>query len=83
MRFRAETDKNLKKHLQNASRIARYTSKIIQNQLIDIIGKRIQLDILSEVKEAKFYTSISQMKYATFQTMNRCHFVFAMCGTAM
>ena len=52
VRFRAETDENLKKHLQKAPRNARYTSKTIQKQLIDSIGKRIQLDILSEVKEA-------------------------------
>ena len=30
--------------------------KTIQNQLIDIIGKRIQKEILDEVKEAKFYS---------------------------
>ena len=32
---------------------------MIQNELIEIIGKRIQLDILSEVKEAKFYSIIA------------------------
>ena len=59
VRFRAETDQILKNHLQNAPRNARYTSKTIQNELIEIIGKHIQLDILSEVKEAKFYAIIA------------------------
>ena len=57
--FRAQTDETLKKHLQNAPRNAKYTSKTIQNQLIDIIGKRIQKEILDEVKEAKFYSIIA------------------------
>ena len=34
-------------------------SKTIQNQLIEIIAKLIQLDILCEVKEAKFYSIIA------------------------
>ena len=37
--FRAETDENLKMHLQNVPKNARYTSKAIQNQLIEIISK--------------------------------------------
>lgn len=59
IQFRAETDETLKKHLQNAPRNATYTSKTIQNQLIDIIGKCIQMEILNEVKEAKFYSIIA------------------------
>ncbi len=38
VRFRAETDTALRKHLSNAPRNAQYTSKTIQNQLIDIVG---------------------------------------------
>ena len=37
--FRAETDENLRKYLQNAPRNSIYTSKTIQNHLIEIIGK--------------------------------------------
>ena len=59
VRFRAETDENLRKHLQNAPRNSMYTSKTIQNQLIEIIGKRIQLDLLGEVKQAAFYSVIA------------------------
>lgn len=59
VRFRAETDENLKMHLQNAQGNAMYTSKTIQNQLIEIIGKRIQLDLLSEAKQAAFYSVIA------------------------
>ena len=54
--YRAETDETLKKHLQNAPQTAKYTSKTIQNHLIDIIGKCI---ILDEVREAKFYSIIA------------------------
>ena len=46
VRFRAETDETVKKHLQNAPLNAKYMSKTIQNQLIDIIGKCIQMEIL-------------------------------------
>ncbi len=59
VRFRAETDGVLHAHLQYAPRNARYTSKTIQNQLIDVVGKRIRSDILSEVKAAKFFSIIA------------------------
>ena len=59
VRFRAETDHILKTHLQNASKNALYTSKTIENQLIEITGKSIQLEILREVKDAKFYSIIA------------------------
>ena len=59
VRFRAETDEILKKHLHNAPRNAKYMSKTIQNQLIDIIGQCIQMEILDEVKDAKFYSIIA------------------------
>lgn len=52
VRFRAETDDVLRKHLQNAPRNACYTFKPI---LIDIVGKRLRSDILSEVKATKYY----------------------------
>ena len=57
--FRAQTDETLKKHLQNAPRNDKNTSKMIQNQLVDIIGKRIQKEILYEMKVAKVYSIIT------------------------
>lgn len=56
IRFRAQTDDILRRHLDNAPRNARYTSKTVQNELISIIGNRIRTDILSEVKQAKFFS---------------------------
>ena len=57
--FRAESDEVLRHHLQSAPRNAMYTSKTIQNELINIIGSMIQSDILREIKQAKFYTVIA------------------------
>ena len=57
--FRAETDAILRKHLESAPRNALYTSKTIQNQLIDIVGQCIRSDIMDEVKKAKFYSVIA------------------------
>lgn len=59
VRFRAETDQALLKHLQNAPRNARYTSKTIQNELIHVIGKYIQSEILHEIKKAKYYSVLA------------------------
>jgi len=59
VRFRAETDQVLREHLHNAPKNAQYTSKTIQNELIDIIGKAICDEIIEEVREAKFYTVIA------------------------
>lgn len=52
--FWAETDPVLAKHLENSPHNARYTSKSIQNGLVDIIGDSIRKDVLDEVKRAKF-----------------------------
>ena len=38
VRFPAETDDILCKHLKNAPKNAQYTSKTIQNEIIDVIG---------------------------------------------
>lgn len=59
VRFRAETDQVLLKHLENAPKNAKYTSKTIQNELIDVIGKAICNEIIEEVLEARFYTVIA------------------------
>lgn len=57
--FRAETDEVLGNHLKNAPRNALYTSKAIQNSLIDVVRQRILQDIISEVKQAQYYTIIA------------------------
>lgn len=59
VRFRAETDPVLASHLKESPKNACYTSKGIQNELIDVVGRSIQLDIISEVKEAHFYSIIA------------------------
>ena len=59
VRFRAETDEVLRNHLQSAPKNAVYTSKTIQNELVQIIGTKIRSDILREVEQAKFFTVIA------------------------
>ncbi len=59
VRFRAETDETLLKHLQNAPKNARYTSKTIQNELISVVGKHIQSKILLEIEKAKYYSVLA------------------------
>ena len=59
VRFRAETDDVLAHHLANSPRNARYTSKTIQNELVDVIGRSIRSDVVQEVKRAKFYSIIA------------------------
>ena len=56
--FRAETDNILSEHLKNSPRNARYTSKTIQNELIEVVGKYICNEIIAEVKKSKYYTVI-------------------------
>ena len=56
LKFRAENDHVLAEHLQGAPRNATYTSKTIQNEMIDVIGTTIQSDILKEIKGAKYYS---------------------------
>lgn len=50
VRFRAETDPVLAQHLAKSPRNARYTSKTIQNELVEVIGECIRNDILADVK---------------------------------
>ena len=46
----------LEKHLKEAGRNALYTSKTIQNQVIECIGEHIRDNIVGEVKEAKWFS---------------------------
>ncbi|XP_011407360.1 PREDICTED: uncharacterized protein LOC100638658, partial [Amphimedon queenslandica] len=59
IRFRAETDPILANHLVSAPKCAKYTSKTIQNELISVVGQKIQKEILDEVKRAHFYSVIA------------------------
>ena len=59
VRFRAETDHVLAQHLAHSPQNARYTSKTIQNELVQVIGDNIRNGILDEVKRAKFYSVIA------------------------
>ena len=82
IRFRAETDDILRRHLDNAPRNARYTSKTVQNELISIIGNRIRTDILSEVKQAKFFSVIADevVDIANKEQLSVClRYVFDIC----
>jgi len=47
VKFRTETDPILFNHLQN---VVKYTSKTIQNELIDVVAMQIHDEILSETK---------------------------------
>ena len=56
--FRCEAgDKNLSVHFESSHRNATYRSKIIQNELIQIINDQILDGIIAEVKKAKFYAA--------------------------
>ena len=46
----------LAEHLKTADGNARYTSKTVQNEIIDCIGEHIREGILNQVKEAKWYS---------------------------
>jgi hypothetical protein len=59
VRFRAETDEALNKHLQDAPKNATYLSPQIQNELIALCGKQIMDTITDECKAAIFYTLLA------------------------
>ena len=47
---------SLAKHLKDAGKNAMYTSKTIQNEIIECIGDHIRDGIISEIKEAKWFS---------------------------
>jgi len=49
----------LKKHLQNPKGNARYTSHVIQNQLITICGDLIRAELLKSIRTARFFSVIA------------------------
>ena len=52
-------DVNLKNHYDNHKRNASYFSKTTQNEIIDCCGQVITDEIISEVKESKFYSILA------------------------
>ena len=59
VRFRAETDDALKRHLERGPTNAGYTSKTIQNELITVIGKHSESEIVTDIQKAKFFSIIA------------------------
>ena len=60
LRFRVQAgDKVLGKHLETAARNARYASKTVQNEMIEISGNIVQRKILQMVKKAGFFFVIA------------------------
>ena len=60
IKFRIEAgDTILANHLAAAGRNATYTSSIIQNQLISVLGDHIRGKILSKVMKAQWFTVIA------------------------
>ena len=55
----ASHDKELADHLKNAPKNATYTSKTIQNEIIDIIGSHIRNQILEGMKGKGIYSIIA------------------------
>ena len=52
IRFRIHSgDDNLKEHIKTAPSNAKYLSKTIQNELIELCGKNIISKVVSEIKQ--------------------------------
>lgn len=59
LRYRAKGDEIFKNSLEKAPKNASYISLFIQNELINIIGKEIQKNIVKEVNEAGFFSILA------------------------
>lgn len=57
--FRAENDDTLRQYLETSPMNALYTSKTIQNEMIELVGNAVQDRIIKEVNEAKFFTILA------------------------
>lgn len=59
LRFRVQAgDKVLEEHIETAGRNARYTSKTVQNEMMEISGNIVRRKILQMVKKAGFFSVI-------------------------
>ena len=66
MKFRAQTESTLASYLKNAPHNATYVSKIIQNQPIYVIGDYLRKDLITEIKKAKYYsTLVNEVTYCS------------------
>jgi len=71
--FRVDSgDEVLKQHFENAPRNATYRSKTIQNDLISCCGEIITDQILSDIKDAKFYSILADEVKKIAQTKSKC-----------
>lgn len=52
-------DEKLEKHLKTCAKNARYCSKNVQNELIAVIGNHLRDSIVDEIKDAKFFSILS------------------------
>ena len=60
LQFRVQSgDKVLSDHLKSAGSNATYTSKTIQNELIEICGDIIRYKILTKIRQAKYFSIIA------------------------
>lgn len=51
-------DVTLAEHLSNSSKVSKYTSSTIQNELLNLISSEVLLKIVSEIKNARYYSLI-------------------------
>ena len=49
----------MQRHLQSSAKNARYTSKMIQDELITICGDMIRNRVLDDIRQAGFYSVIA------------------------
>ena len=60
LQFRVDSgDTVLKEHLETSAGNAKYTSKTVQNELIDVIGHYIQDTIVDEVKKNQYFSILA------------------------
>lgn len=58
--FRVDSgDKDLKEHLENASKRATYISKTTQNEIIELCGNQILRKIVADIQRARFFSIIA------------------------
>ena len=59
VQLRSETDQVLRDYLEHAPRNAVYTSKTIQNEMIDVVSSTIRNSIIKEIKNSKYFTILA------------------------
>ena len=59
VKFRSRSDPVLADHLNTMPSNARYTSKTIQNEMTEVVGDHIRELILSDIKQARFFSLLA------------------------